>query len=186
MPAKKIAILVGSLRQESLSRKFAHALLALAPASLECVTVDLGELPLYNQDLDDGGSPPAAWSAFRAQVAACDGVLVVTPEHNRSMPAAVKNAIDVGSRPPGKSVWSGKPGGVLTLSPGAMGGFGAAHHLRQSLVAVNVATMAGPEVYIGNAAKLLDADGQVNNEHTRETLQKFITAFAAWVHKNGA
>jgi chromate reductase len=186
MSVKKIAVLVGSPRKDSLNRKFAQELVALAPASLQFDYIDIGGLPLYNQDLDDEGQTPAAWTAFREQLAKVDGVLFVTPEYNRSMPAAIKNAIDVGSRPWGKSIWDKKTAAVVTVSPGAVGGFGANHHLRQSLVAVNVATMPGPEAYIGNGAKLLGEDGKVNNDQTRDVLAKFINAFAAWAEKNAA
>ena len=184
MSVKKIALLIGSPRKDSLNRKFAQELVALAPASLQFETVDIGGLPLYNQDLDDEGQTPAAWTTFREQLAKVDGVLFVTPEYNRSMPASIKNAVDVGSRPWGKSIWDKKAAGVVTVSPGAVGGFGANHHLRQSLVALNVATMPAPEAYIGNAAKLLGDDGKVNNDQTREVLGKFIAAFAAWVETN--
>jgi chromate reductase len=184
MPAKKIAVLVGSLRKESLNRKFAHELVALAPDTLEFEFVEIGDLALYNQDLDDAGQAPAAWTIFRDKLASVQGVLFVSPEYNRSMPAAIKNAIDVGSRPGGKSIWNGKAAAVLTVSPGAVGGFGANHQVRQSLVALNVATMPAPEAYIGNAAKLLGEDGKVNNDQTREVLRKFINAFAQWMERN--
>ncbi|KQX00397.1 ACP phosphodiesterase [Massilia sp. Root418] len=184
MSTKKIAVLIGSLRKDSINRKFAHELIALAPTSLAFEVVDIGGLALYNQDLDDEGQPPAAWTTFRDTLARVDGVLIVSPEYNRSMPAAVKNALDVGSRPPGKSIWSGKAGGVVTVSPGGVGGFGANHAIRQSLVALNVATMPAPEAYIGGATKMLGEDGKVNNDQTREVLRKFITAYAAWVDKN--
>src|SRR5499433_3097640 len=157
---KRVAVFVGSLRAASWSRKAAQALIALAPHSLQSEIVEIGQLPLYNQDLDDTGNPPAAWTAFRQQVKAYDAVLFVTPEYNRSVPAPLKNAIDVGSRPYGKSVWDGKPGAVVSVSPGAIGAFGANHHLRQSLVFLNVPCLQQPEAYIGNAAKLLDSNGK--------------------------
>ena len=117
---------------------------------------------------------------------ACEAVrrlLFVTPEYNRSVPGVLKNAIDVGSRPYGKSVWGGKPGAVVSVSPGAIGGFGANHHLRQSLVFLDVPAMQQPEAYIGGAAQLFDADGRIINEATREFLMKYLDAFAAWVAK---
>jgi len=184
MSDKKIAVLIGSLRKESVNRKFAHALMARAPAGLQFEIVELGDLPLYNPDLDEDAAVPPAWTAFRARLADADGVLIVTPEYNRSVPAALKNAIDIGSRPMGQSIWSGKAAGVVSVSPGAIGGFGANHHVRQSLVTLNVAAMPAPEAYIGNAGKLLNEDGKVNNEHTNELLAKFINAFASWVEKN--
>jgi chromate reductase len=179
----KIAVLVGSLRKESFNRKMALALIEVAPKSLSFEIVEIGQLPLYNQDLDE--SPPAEWSAFRQKVKAFDGVLFVTPEYNRSVPAALKNAIDVGSRPYGQSVWSGKPGAVISVSPGAVGGFGANHHLRQSLVFLDMPAMQQPEAYIGGAAKLFGEDGKLNNDGTKEFLQKFGERFAAWVGANG-
>jgi chromate reductase len=179
--ARNVAVLVGSLRRESFNRKMAKVLTGLAPESLELAIVEIGQLPLYNQDYDDDGQPPAAYTAFRQRVKAADAVLFVTPEHNRSVPAALKNALDVGSRPYGQNVWDGKPGAVVSVSPGAIGGFGANHHLRQSLVFVNVPALAQPEAYIGGAARLFDADGNLTNDGTREYLRNFMVAFAAWI-----
>ncbi len=184
MEKKKIAVLVGSLRKESLNRKMAKALMKLSPDSLDLEIVEIGELPLYNQDLDDNNPPPAAWTEFREGLKKCDGVLFVTPEYNRSVSAVLKNAIDVGSRPHGKNGWDGKPGAVMSISPGAMGGFGANHHLRQTLVYINVPVMQQPEAYIGNAAKLFDEVGNLANDSTREFLAKFLKAFAEWVAIN--
>jgi chromate reductase len=184
--AKKIAVFVGSLRKESFNRKMARVLTTLAPESLALEIIEIGGLPLYNQDYDDEGKPLAAWTEFRGRVKSFDGVLFVTPEYNRSVPGVLKNAIDVGSRPYGQSVWEGKPGAVISVSPGAIGGFGANHHLRQSLVFLNVPAMQQPEVYIGGAAKLFDANGNITNETTRELLIKFMNAFAAWVAKNSS
>jgi len=182
----KIAVFVGSLRKESFNRKMANVLITLAPESLEFEIIEIGGLPLYDQDGDDGGKPPAAWTAFRERVRSFDGVLFVTPEYNRSVPAVLKNALDVGSRPYGQSVWGGKPGAVISVSPGAIGGFGANHHLRQSLVFLDVPAMQQPEAYIGGAAQLFDADGRITNETIREFLTKFMNAFAAWVAKNSS
>ncbi|MCF5262345.1 NADPH-dependent FMN reductase, partial [Pseudomonas sp. PA-5-4A] len=141
-----IAVLVGSLRKESINRKVALALAELAPANLKLNIVEIGDLPLYNEDID-GTAPPAAYSTFRQQVRSSDAVLFVTPEYNRSVPAPLKNAIDVGSRPYGQSVYGGKPGAIISVSPGAIGGFGANHHLRQSLVFLDVPCMQQPEAY---------------------------------------
>ena len=184
MTQKKIAVFVGSLRNESYNRKMANVLASLAPDSLKLEIVEIGSLPLYDQDLDDQGKPPAPWGVFRDNVKLFDGVLFVTPEYNRSVPGVLKNAIDVGSRPYGQSAWAGKPGAVMTVSPGAIGGFGANHHLRQSLVFLDVPAMQQPEAYIGGAAQLFDADGNVTNEATRGFLKNFMDAFAAWVDKN--
>jgi chromate reductase len=163
----------------------AGALAALAPG-LQMEIVDTGDLPLYNQDLEDATPKPAAWLAFRDRVRAADAVLFVTPEYNRSMPGSLKNAIDVGSRPYGQSVWSGKPAGVVSVSPGALGAFGANHHLRQSLVFLDVPAMPQPEAYIGNAASLFDADGKLIKDTTRDFCTRFLTAFAQWIERNKA
>jgi len=176
-----IAVLVGSLRKDSLNRKAAHALTELAPASIRLEQVEIGQLALYNQDLDD--APPAEWVAFRERILKADGVLFVTPEYNRSVPGALKNAIDVGSRPYGHSAWQGKPGGVVTVSPGAIGGFGANHHLRQMLVFLDVHPLQQPEAYMGNAGKWFGEDGKLQDESARKFLQTFINAYAAWVQR---
>ncbi len=131
---RKIAGFVASLRQQPLNRNMGQAFMALAPAALEFGMQPIGQLPFYNQDRDDAGTPAFEWSAFRDQVLGFDGVLFFTPQYKRSLPAVLKNALDVGSRPYGKSVWNGKPGAVVSVSPGAIGDFGANHHLRQSLV----------------------------------------------------
>jgi chromate reductase, NAD(P)H dehydrogenase (quinone) len=182
-PAAKVVVLVGSLRKESLNRKTAHALIALNAAPLKFEIADIGQLPLYNQDLD-GENPPAAWVSFRQQVESADAVLFVTPEYNRSVPGVLKNALDVASRPFGKNAWDGKPGAVISVSRGAIGGFGANHHLRQSLVFLNVPTMQQPEAYIGGAVNLFDAEGKLTNDSTREFLRKFVQSFAAWIETN--
>jgi len=174
-----IAVVVGSLRKDSINRKVALALAALAPSNLRLEIVEIGELPLYNEDIDTA-TPPAAYVAFRQKIAAADGILFVTPEYNRSVPGVLKNAIDVGSRPYGKSAWSGKPGAVASASPGGIGGFGANHHLRQSLVFLNVPCMQQPEAYLGNAGTFFDAAGTLS-EQTKPFLQSFINAFAGWV-----
>ena len=176
--------MVGSLRAASWNRKVAQQLIALAPTSLQPEIVEIGQLPLYNQDFDDNGNPPAEWAAFRQRVRTYDAVLFVTPEYNRSVPAPLKNAIDVGSRPYGKSVWDGKPGAVVSVSPGAIGAFGANHHLRQSLVFLNVPCLQMPEAYIGDIAKRFDDKGALSDESTREFLKKFMTTYADWIERN--
>jgi len=176
---QKVAVLVGSLRKGSLNRLAAQALAGLAPAGMEFQTIEIGDLPLYNQDLDD--APPAPWVRFREQVKAADAVLFVTPEYNRSVPGVLKNAIDVGSRPYGQSVWNGKPGAVMSVGPGALGGFGANHHLRQSMVFLDVPMMQQPEAYVGGAANMFDDAGAITNESTRKFFANFIVAFSAWI-----
>ena len=180
---KHVAVIVGSLRKASVSRKMAHTLAEVAPPGLDLTIVEIGDLALYNEDIEAAG-PPAPWREFRERIAATDAVLFVTPEYNRSVPAALKNALDVGSRPYGQSVWNNKPGAIVSLSPGAVGGFGANHHLRQSLVFLNVPTMQQPEAYIGGAWSLFDESGAMTNEGTKAFLQKFMEAFADWIAAN--
>jgi len=180
---KTVAVLIGSLRKGSYNRMIAKVLAEVAPDSLKLRVVEIGDLPLYNEDIEAAG-PPSAWVDFRASIAAADALLFVTPEYNRSVPAALKNALDVGSRPYGGSAWNAKPGAIVSASPGAVGGFGANHHLRQSLVFLNVPAMAQPEAYIGGAAGLFDEAGTMTNIGTKEFLRKFMDAFAAWVETN--
>ena len=182
MAVNNIVVIVGSLRKESFTLKIANALARLAPATLKLDVVTLHDISFFNQDLE--AAPPADWLAFRDKLQKSNGVLFVTPEYNRSIPGVLKNAIDVGSRPGGKSVWDGKPSAVMSVSPGRIGGFGANHHLRQSLVAVNVPTMQQPEAYIGNAAKLFDGAGSLIDDSIREFAVKYMNAFAAWVETN--
>ncbi|MDK3024327.1 NAD(P)H-dependent oxidoreductase [Cupriavidus taiwanensis] len=177
---RDVVVLVGSLRKESYNRKLAKALIALAPAQLKLEIVEIGSLELYNQDLDD--KPTQAWTAFRDRIRRADAVLFVTPEYNRSVPAPLKNAIDVGSRPYGSSVWDGKPGAIISASPGAIGGFGANHHLRQSLVFLNVPILQH-EAYISGVDKLFDEQGGIANESTKGFLGKLLTTFAAWIER---
>jgi len=177
-----IAVFVGSVRKESLNLKLARSLVALAPASMTLEIESVAALPLYNPDLDS--APLPEWSALRARVKRADAILFVTPEHNRSVPAPMKNAIDIASRPYGDNAWSGKPGAVITASPGAMGGFGSNHHLRQSMVFLDMPAMPQPEAYIGHADKLFDAAGKLANDGTAKFLGSFLQAFEAWISAN--
>ena len=177
-----VAVIVGSLRKGSLNRQVANALAGLAPATLKLNIVEIGQLPIYNQDGDE--SPPVAWTEFRQRIKAADAVIFVTPEHNRSVPAALKNALDIGSRPYGQNAWSGKPGAVVSASPGGIGGFGANHHLRQSLVFLNIPAMAQPEAYLGGADKLFDATGKLVSDGTSEFLRGFMRAYGDWIAAN--
>src|ERR1700688_4224611 len=175
-----VCVLVGSLRKASFNGMLANALISLAPSSMKLDIVEVGQLPLYNEDLETN-PPPAQWTEFRQRVMAADAVLFVTPEYNRSVPAVLKNALDVGSRPYGSSVWDRMPGAIVSSSPGAIGAFGANHHLRQSLVFLNVPTMQQPEAYVGHADKLFDKHGKLVSDGTRKFLQEFMQAFANWV-----
>ena len=178
---RDIAVLVGSLRRESLNRKTSRTMIELAPKSLRLEIVEIGALALFNEDLEH--DVPAAWKTFRERIARAEGILFVTPEYNRGVPGVLKNAIDVASRPYGQNRFDGKPGGVVSVSPGAIGGFGANHHLRQSLVFLNVPVLQQPEAYVGGAGKLFDEAGTMTNESTRGFLGKFLEAYAAWVEK---
>jgi len=178
---RKVAVVVGSLRKESINRRTAEALARLAPESLKLEIVEWADLPVYDQDFD--ADPKPEWTAFRDAIRGYDAVLFVTPEYNRSIPGGLKNAIDVGSRPYGHSVWSGKPAGVVSVSPGALGGFGANHHLRQSLAFLDMPVLQQPEAYFGNAGTYFDEAGELANDATRQVMERFIVAFAAWVEK---
>ncbi|MFT3729053.1 MAG: NAD(P)H-dependent oxidoreductase [Terricaulis sp.] len=181
--SRKIAVLVGSLRSDSLSRKVARAIAANAPAGVEFFYPEIGDLPLFNQDLE--GAPPPAWMRFREEIKSADAVLWVTPEFNRSVPGALKNALDVGSRPYGQSVFNGKPAAVVSISMGGVGGFGANHHLRQSLAFLNMPTLPN-EAYIGAAHTLFDASGALTNDDTRKFLAAFAGDFDRWISTHAA
>lgn len=176
-----VAVLVGSLRKASSSRKMALAAQKLAPPTIQPKIIGIGHLALYNEDAET--EAPAEWTTFREAMKAAQAVLFVTPEYNRSVPGVLKNAIDVGSKPAGQSVFGGKPGAIISVSPGAMGGFGANHHLRQSLVFLDVPVLQQPEAYIGGAANLFDETGDIANPSTRDFVAKFMAAFAEWVAK---
>lgn len=180
---RDVAVFVGSLRKESFNRKMAKALAAMAPATLKMEIVEIGHLPMFNQDQE--ASPAPEVTAFKQRIERADAVLFVTPEYNRGMPGVLKNAIDVASRPYGKSAWNGKPGAVISVSPGVIGGFGANHQLRQSLVFLNVPALPH-EAYIGNAAKLFDDKGAPVAADTREFMNKFLQLFEKWIERNAA
>jgi chromate reductase len=176
----RVGVIVGSLRKAAYTRMLARALPELTPQSLQLVEIGIDDLPLYNYDLETD-NPPPAWTAFRTAVKSTDALLFVTPEFNRGIPGALKNAMDVGSRPWGHNAWNGKPGGVISLTPGALGAMAANHHLRQVLMAVNIAAMPYPEAYIPGAETLFDESGRLTSDATRQFLQTFMEALAAWV-----
>ena len=179
-----VATIVGSLRANSNSGRIAKAIASDAP-SLALDIVAIGDLPLYNPDLD--ASPPAAWSSFRARIKAADAVLFITPEYNRSVPGALKNAIDVGSRPYGQSAFAGKPAAVVSSSMGPIAGFGANHHLRQSLAFLDMPTLQQPEVYLGGVSdSWFDADGRFAKDDTRAFMAKFAAKFSDWITRNAS
>lgn len=180
MTRHRIAILVGSLRKDSINRRIARSIAHLAADRLDCGIVEIGDLPLYNQDLDT--APPPAWRAFREAMAGVDGVLFCTPEYNRGVPGALKNAIDVGSRPYGESIWDKKPAAIVSASPSAIGGFGANHQLRQLCVFLNMPMMQQPEAYLGNVTDdKFDAEGLLADGPLRTFVETVAAAFADWV-----
>ncbi len=181
--AKTIAILAGSLRKESFSKKIARAIVEMAPEGFEFKIISLDDLPVYNQDFDDHQQVPDTYRKFRSEMHEADGVIFVTPEYNRSIPSVLKNALDVGSRPYGESVWDGKPGAVFSNSPGNLSAFGANHHLRQCLVFLNVFAMQQPEVYLANIADALDEQGKIKDADVKNFLQKAIDAYIDWYGK---
>ncbi|RYY27079.1 MAG: NAD(P)H-dependent oxidoreductase [Sphingomonadales bacterium] len=178
----QVAVIVGSLRKESVSRKAALALAKLAPAHLNLNIVEIGDLPLYNEDVEAAGVPES-WQRFRDALRGSDAVLFITPEYNRSVPGALKNAIDVGSRPYGASAWSGKPAAIMSLSPGALGAFGANHHLRQSLVFLDMPILQQPEAYVGNAFSLFDDKGELVSDGTKDFFKSLMDRFANLIER---
>lgn len=172
----KVAVLVGSLRKESYSKKIAHSVMKLFPEKMEVEIVEIGNLPLYNQDFDDHDQVPEEYTDFREKMKTMDAVLFVTPEYNRSMPGVLKNALDVGSRPVGESVYNGKPAAIISASIGAISGFGANHHLRQSLTFLNMPVVQQPEAYLASVQNLLDEDDNVA-AGTLDFLQTVVDAF---------
>ena len=174
--SKKIAIISGSIRKEGYSTQLAQALQPLFPEGYETEIVEIGQLPLYNQDFD-AGTPPESYTEFRRKMGEKDAVLFITPEHNRTIPAALKNVLDVGSRPYGHSAWDGKPAAVISNSPGMLGGFGANHHLRQVLTFLNMPILQQPEAYISKVAELLDGNGGFKSENTEKFAQSIVNAF---------
>lgn len=179
---KKIAIVVGSIRTNSLSQRLADNLVSLLPEGFEAEFIKIDHLPLYNQDYETANSPEV-YAPFRQAIKAADAVLFVTPEHNRTIPAALKNALDVGSRPYGQNVWSGKPALIVSQSPGLISGFGANHHLRQILTFLNMPTVQQPEAYISQTHKLLNEEGKITNEDTLAFLQSVIDAFVQLIER---
>jgi len=177
-----IGIIVGSLRRESFSKKVAAYLVGLLAAQCDVQIIDIHSLPMYNEDIDNDEDIPQDWLRFRQEIKKLDAVLFVTPEYNRSMPAVLKNALDVASRPKAENVWNGKPGAVISVSPGEPGAFGANHHLRQTATCLNIYMMQQPEAYVGGIADAVDADG-VSDKGVQDHLRKFADAFILWVQK---
>lgn len=181
MNKKTIGIFVGSLRKDSFSKKIAQNIIDLMPQEFSAQIIDIGSLELYNPDLDDTSEPPASWTKFRQAAGDSDAFLFITPEYNRSLPASLKNALDVGSRPYGKSVWDAKPGAIISVSPGKLGAFGANHHLRQSMVFLNIYMMQQPEAYIGDVPSILGPDGKFVSEKSKSFFEDYMDGFAKWI-----
>jgi len=180
MARYRIAILVGSLRKASINRGIARSICAIRNDNLDCSMIEIGDLPLYNQDLDT--NPPEQWTRFRQQVGAADGVLFCSPEYNRGVPGVLKNAIDVGSRPYGQSVFDKKPAAIVTASPGSIGGFGSNHQIRQAAVFLNMPVMQQPEAYLGHVSDdSFDADGCLKDGPLKDLVTVLAHAFAGWV-----
>jgi len=178
--AYRIAIIVGSLRKDSINRKVARSICGLRCDNLDCSMIEIGDLPLYNQDLD--ASPPEQWTRFREQVAASDGVLFCSPEYNRGIPGVLKNAIDVGSRPYGQSVFDKKPAAIVTASPGSIGGFGSNHQIRQAAVFLNMPVMQQPEAYLGHVSEdAFDENGCLKEGPLKDLVTVVANSFHGWV-----
>ncbi len=182
--AHSVVVIVGSLRKESFSLKIAKAFAKIAPASLKLEITTLHGLSFFNQDLE--ATPPADWVAFREKIQKSDGVLFVTPEYNRSIPGVLKNAIDVGSRPYGKSSFLGKPIGIVSNSPGPLGGVCAAMNLKQILPGYSGPILQQPEIYLNGVGDAFDDKGELTKESLAKVLKDYIAAFAAWVDKHKA
>ncbi|EJF90348.1 NADPH-dependent FMN reductase [Bartonella tamiae] len=178
----KVAVVIGSIRKESYSRKLGKALIGLKPADFTLDFVEIDDLPLYNEDLETA-NPPKEWTRFRDEMKTVDAIIFITPEYNRSIPGVMKNAIDVGSRPYGQGIWNGKPAIIISISQGALGGFGANHQLRQALVFNDVLTMQQPEAYIGHIQNIVTDDGQAVNDDSKTFLTNILQAFDGWVRR---
>ncbi|MCL2054057.1 MAG: NAD(P)H-dependent oxidoreductase [Oscillospiraceae bacterium] len=181
MGKKLVGIVVGSLRRDSFSKKVALYLSGLLEERFEVAFLDIGSLAMYNQDLDNEDNAPTEWRQFRQRVRELDAVLFVTPEYNRSMPPVLKNALDIASRPMSENAWSGKPGAVVSVAPGKIGGFGANQHLRQSASCLNIFMLQQPEAYIGGIADSVDESG-ISDKSTQDFLRSFSNAYTAWVN----
>lgn len=177
----KVAVIVGSLRKESINKKLALAVSGMFADRFELRRVEIADLPLYNQDFD--GDFPASALRFKQQVEAADALLFVTPEYNRSIPGVLKNAIDVGSRPSGSNSFTGKPAAIIGTSPGARGTALAQQHLRNVLVGLDVLAMAQPEVTVQFQEDLIDGEGHIDNERTQKFLQRFVDGYSTWLIK---
>ncbi len=183
MVNRKIGILIGSARKQAFSGQVARAVAAQFPEQLTPVFMELEHLPMYNQDYDDEGTTPESWTAFRETLKGCDGFLFVTPEHNRSLPALLKNAIDIASRPYGQNCWSAKPAAVISASPGKLAGIVVGYHLKQVLSLLNAYVLPQPEVALGDVHTLLKPEGGWANPDTEAFVATFVRSFTRWVER---
>jgi chromate reductase len=178
----RIGVVIGSLRRDSFNRKLADAIVKLGPPEFSFTQLEIGDLPLYNQD--DDGNPADQVKRLKAEITKSDGILFVTPEYNRSMPGVLKNALDHASRPYGQSAWAGKPAGVIGASIGAIGTAIAQQHLRNSLAYLDMPTLGQPEAFIQVKEGLFDEDGNIGNEGSRKFLQDWIDRYVSWVKRH--
>lgn len=182
MAAKRIGIVVGSIRKAAYTKKIADFLIAHTPEGYQLELIEIADLPLYNQDYDASGSP-AVYDDFRQKIKAVAGIIFITPEHNRSIPAALKNALDVASRPYGKNVWDAKPAMVISSSISGISGFGANHHLRQVLTFLNMPTLQQPEVYLANVQDYFDDNGKLVKKETATFLLEALNAYISFTSR---
>lgn len=182
MPQTKIAVVIGSLRKDSFNKKLAHALTKMAPADFTLESVEIGDLPLYNQDDDQNQAPQV--KRLKDAIKAAQGVLFITPEYNRDIPGVLKNAIDNASRPYGQNAWSGKPAGVVGISIGQIGTAIAQQKLRGVLAYLDMPTLGQPEVYLQNKEGLFADSGEIGDESTKKFLQGFMDKYVAWVKRH--
>ncbi|KIA83419.1 hypothetical protein OA84_07845 [Kaistella solincola] len=181
MNTKKVAVIVGSLRKESFNRKVAKEMIRLAPEGLELQIVEIKDLTFFSEDIEN--SPPQTWTDYKNQIQNSDAVLFVSPEYNRTIPGVLKNAMEIGGRPPKENSWKGKPGAVVTVSPGAIGGMGSNQTIRVAAANLHISMMTQPEAFIGTIKDKLQEDGVTVDEKTAKFLVTFLEAFKSWIEK---
>ena len=179
METKKVAVVIGSLRQASFNRKIANEFIRVAPENLKLEIVEIKDLTFFSEDVEN--DPPQSWTDFKLKIESSDAILFISPEYNRTIPGVLKNAMEIGSRPPKQNSWKGKPGAVVTVSPGAMGGLGSNKTIREATVSLNIPTMQQPEAYLGQIKDKFLEDGVTVNEKTEKFLRDFLEAFEKWI-----
>ena len=178
---KKVALIVGSLRKESFNRKVANEFIRLAPENLKLEIVEIKELSFFNEDIEN--NPPQEWTDYKKELENADAFIFVSPEYNRTIPGVLKNAMEIGARPPKENSWKGKPGAVVTVSPGLIGGLGANQTIREAAVSLNIPMMQQPEAYIGQIKDKLMEDAVTVNEKTEKFMKTFLEAFEIWINR---